>query len=92
MYIIAHEPDIGMIRFYKGKENGENLFTSGVGATKYAIKYKTFAGAEKATKELRELPGGKKARLFIMPEEIYVAYEEWADRQAAKYRKEVGIE
>lgn len=92
MYIVAHEPDIGMIGFYKGKENGENLFTSGVGATKYAIKYKTFAGAEKATKKLRELPGGKKARLFIMPEEVYVAYEEWADRQAAKYRKEDGIE
>lgn len=92
MYIIAHEPDIGMIRYYRGKKNGKILFTSGVGATKYAFKYKTFAGAEKATKELGELPGGKKARLFIMPEEVYVAYEEWADRRAKQLRKEDGIE
>lgn len=92
MYIIAYEPDTGMIRYYKGKKNGEVRFVSGIGATKDAIKYKTFARAEKATKELRELPGGKKARLFIMPEEVYVAYEEWADRQATKLRKEAGIE
>lgn len=92
MYIIAHEPDIGMIRYYRGKKNGKVLFTSGVGATKYAFKYKTFAGAEKATKDLRELPGGKKARLFIMPESVYTAYDEWAERRAAKLRKEAGIE
>lgn len=92
MYIIAYEPDIGMIGYYKGKGNGKVLFESGVGATKYASKYKTFAGAEKETKKLRKLPGGKKARLFIMPEEVYVAYEEWADRQAKQLRKEAGIE
>ena len=92
MYIIGYEPDDGMIRYYSGKEKGEGRFVSGFRATKYAVKYKTYTGAKKRMNELNTLPGGKKARLFIMPEEIYVAYEEWADRQAAKYRKEVGIE
>ena len=92
MYIIGYEPDDGMIRYYSGKEKGEVRFVSGVRATKSAVKYKTYTGAKKRMNELNTLPGGKKARLFIMPEEIYVAYEEWADRQAAKYRKEVGIE
>ncbi|WP_333685137.1 hypothetical protein [Enterocloster lavalensis] len=92
MYIIGYEPDDGMIRYYSGKEKGEVRFVSRVRATKYAVKYKTYTGAKKRMNELNTLPGGKKARLFIMPEEIYVAYEEWADRQAAKYRKEVGIE
>ena len=92
MYIIGYGPDDGMIRYYSGKEKGEVRFVSGVRATKYAVKYKTYTGAKKRMNELNTLPGGKKARLFIMPEEIYVAYEEWADRQAAKYRKEVGIE
>ena len=92
MYIMGYEPDDGLLRYTSGKEKGEVRFVSGVRATKYAVKYKTYTGAKKRMNELNTLPGGKKARLFIMPEEIYVAYEEWADRQAAKYRKEVGIE
>lgn len=92
MYVIAYEPDDGMIRFYTGKEHGTVYFTCGVGAIKRAVKYKTFSGAERVMNELRKRPGGKKARLFIMPEEVYEAYEEWDHRRAAKLRKELGIE
>ncbi len=92
MYIIGYEPDDGMIRYYSGKEKGEVRFVCGVRATKYAVKYKTYTGAIKRLNELKTLPGGKKARLFILPEEVYVAYEEWAARRAKQLRREAGIE
>lgn len=91
MYIVAHETDDGVIWYYIGKKHGENRFTSGVGATKDAIKYKTFSRAKRMLKELETFPGGKKARLFIMPKSVYMAYEEWADRRAAQLRKEIGF-
>lgn len=92
MYMIAHEPDEGGIRFYTGKEHGTVYFICGTNTASKALKYKTYSGAERAMNELRKRPGGKKARLFIMPEEVYEAYEEWDHRRAAKLRKELGIE
>ncbi len=92
MYIVALEYSGGGIGFYTGLKKGEPIFESGGGSTKYALKYKTFSRADCALKKLRDYPKGKQAKLFIMPEDVYVAYEEWFDRRAIRLRKDKGIE
>lgn len=92
MYIIAEETIYNSIAYYTGYQKGHPGFISGGGATKYAIKYKTFSGAKRALKKLEVLPGAQTAKLFILPEDVYNAYEEWFDRRAARLRKEAGIE
>ena len=92
MYIIAEEFLHGSIGYYKGTKKGKGVeFESGAGSTEYAIKYKTFSGAERAMVKLKKNPGVDTAKLFIMPEDVYTAYEEWFDRRAERLRREHGI-